>query len=447
MPLPSLETVPTSSTTTRTETTTQIDGLITSGDKLPEVTHLPPTLKTLTNPPSRRKIAAIVITHATIDFFSCLLIPILTILEGRLSLTPTQGAVLVGVGSISSGLIQPVVALISDRFNIRWLGTLGMLLCVISFGSIGYAHSFTALLLIQIVGSAGSGAFHPVAAAAMGQLTARKRSLGISVFFLAGMIGGIAGNALTPSYVRTLSVESLAYFIAPGLVATAILAWAVHGTAHRAHDAAQKHASRSDASRASAWRGIAILYAGNALRFTVNMMLVQLLVRWAEDAALKHAAATVLTQEIREQSASINGPMQASMQVGMGIAGLALSAILTRKNEKLALILGPLVGAAIIMAFPHMPTSVAFVMAIGAGMAYAGLIPTTISMAQRFLPHRTTMASAIMLGGAWAVAAAGPSLAQNLLGWVGLNWSFAITGGLLAISGLVSFALPHDAEG
>lgn len=392
----------------------------------------------------RARIGAIVVTHSAVDFFSYFLIPILTVLEGRLSLTPTQGAVLVGVGSISSGLIQPLVALISDRYKTPWPGVLGMLLCVAAYSLLGYANSFQTLLLLQILGSAGSGAFHPVAAATMGHLTARRRTVGISVFFMAGMIGGIAGNAFTPTYVKALSVEALWYFLLPGVLATVIMAWAVYAGPARGSVARTTKDAVAHVPIPHAWRGVGILYLGNAIRFTVNMMLVQLLVRLTEAAVLTRAGATVLTSDLRIQAAAINGPLQAAMQIGMGVAGLALGYVLTPRRERVALVVGPVVGGLIVIAFPYVPTSLAFGMAIGAGMAYAGLIPTTISMAQRFLPHRTTLASALMLGGAWAVAAAGPPLVQAMIDAFGLSTAFGLTGVLLAMSGLVGLALPKD---
>lgn len=392
---------------------------------------------------TRARIAAIVITHSAVDFFSYFLIPILTVLEGRLSLTPVQGAILVGVGSIAGGLIQPLVAIVSDKYKTPWLGVLGMFFCVAAYSMLGYANSFGALLLLQIVGSAGSGAFHPVAAAAMGQLTARRRTFGISVFFMAGMIGGIAGNAFTPTYVKTLSVEALWYFILPGILATILLGWAVYaGPAKRA--ATRNAPAAPLAPIPHAWRGITILYVGNAIRFTVNMMLVQLIIRLTEAAVLARASASVLTPDLRIQAAAINGPLQAAMQIGMGVAGLALGYVLSPRRERIALVVGPVVGGLIVIAFPYVPTSLAFGMAIGAGMAYAGLIPTTISMAQRFLPHRTTLASALMLGGAWAVAAGGPPLVQRMIDDFGLATAFGLTGVLLACSGLVALALPKE---
>jgi hypothetical protein len=48
-----------------------------------------------------------------------------------------------------------------------------------------------------------------------------------------------------------------------------------------------------------------------------------------------------------------------------------------------------------------------------------------------------------MMGGAWSLAAIGPPLAQKLLDQFGQGPAFAISGGMLAISGLLALGLPR----
>jgi MFS family permease len=63
--------------------------------------------------------------HAAVDLFSFVIIPLLTVLEGRLSLSPTQGAFLVAIGSVASGVVQPLTAYWGDRHDTRWIGVAG----------------------------------------------------------------------------------------------------------------------------------------------------------------------------------------------------------------------------------------------------------------------------------------------------------------------------------
>ena len=77
-----------------------------------------------------------------------------------------------------------------------------------------------------------------------------------------------------------------------------------------------------------------------------------------------------------------------------------------------------------------------------AGVGFAGIIPVTIALAQRLLPHRTALASGLMMGGAWGFAAVGPTIAQLLIDHVGLTHAYAVTAGVLLVAGGLSLALP-----
>ena len=65
-------------------------------------------------------------------------------------------------------------------------------------------------------------------------------------------------------------------------------------------------------------------------------------------------------------------------------------------------------------------------------------------MAQRLLPHRTSLASGLMLGGAWFFASLGPLLVQWLYTNYGLRTSFAIVAVMLFASGMIGFFLPKE---
>lgn len=393
----------------------------------------------------RTRLAWICAAHATVDFFSAVLLPLLTVLEGRVQISHAQGAMLIGVGSVASGVIQPIVAWLSDRFDTRFLGTVGAALAALAIGSVGFARTYEQLMLIQIFGAAGIGAFHPVGAAAMGQLSGSRRSLGVAVFFTAGMAGGISGSLFAPLFNQRFGLAALAWTIAPGLIVAATLAWAINSVAHRPHDAHARHNALSPSERRLRWVSIGLLYAGNALRFTVNMALAQLIIRWSEVRTLREAGVPELNAALRAHSATHNGPLQAAMQIGMGLSGLLVGFVISHRHEKRTLVLLPVAGSLAVAALPFTSGAASLLFVALCGVGFAGVIPLTIAMAQRLLPHRTSLASGLMMGGAWAVAGAGPVLAQFLFDRVGLERAFLAVAGLLLLGGLTSVALPSRA--
>lgn len=405
-----------------------------------------PLLAPADTPSVRARLSSICLCHATVDFFSALIIPLLSVLENRVNMTPAQGALLIAAGSTSSGFIQPLVAWLSDKFDTRAIGTVGVALAGLAIGLLGYTHSFHQLLAIQVLGAVGIGAFHPVGASAMGHLAAR-RSVGMSIFFLAGMAGGVGGSLFGPAFTRRFGFEALTWTIPFAVVFAALLPWAIHAVPHRRHDARERHSALSPLERRQVWTAAACLFAGNALRYTANVALNLLVIRWSERLALADAGASALTPALRTAAAAHNGPLQAAMQTGMGLGGLLLGYLVPLRHEKRALLAVPLLGSLAILAMPHTSGPAAFAFSIAAGFGYFGVMPITVAMSQRLLPHRTSLASGLMMGGAWAIGASGSPLAQLIETHSGLTTAFAFAAATLALSGLVSLAIPGHAIG
>ena len=390
---------------------------------------------------AKRRLTMIVVAHAAIDFLSMTIVLLLSVLEGRVSITPGQGAILLAVGSLCSGLIQPIVAALSDRYNTRIFGPLGLLAAAVALSMLGFVGTYGQLLLLQAVAAAGIGAFHPVGASAMGQLSGRRRSIGVAVFFTGGMIGSTMGSLLVPAINEHYGLRALAWFIAPGVIGALALWAAIGAIPHRHGEAGSRAAALSPDEVRRRWSSIAILYAGNIIRFTVNQALVTLVVRWAEAMSLRAGGQEVLTAALRESSSIINGRMQAAMTIGMGVGGLLGGAIVRPGREKRVLIGSAIIGVPAIMCFPFATPWVAVALAGCAGVGFASATPVSIAVAQRLLPHRTSLASSLMMGGAWVFSAGGPLLAQGLISALGLGGAFAAISILLGLSGMITFLL------
>lgn len=404
----------------------------------------------------RLRLLATTSAHTVVDFFSFIIIPLMTVLKGKIDLTDREAAMLIWAGGLTSGLIQPLVAWLSDRFDTRWLGTVGVLVAVVAVGLVGYAETFTSLMALTILSAGGIGAFHPVAAAAMGHLSGPHRSFGLSVFYCAGMVGGVAGNFLSPWYVKQAGngvavdgLPALVWLIVPGVIWVIFLAWAIHGVAHRQQDAHASHAALSAVERRRRWRAVGQLYLANVLRFGVDASIVAIIIRWTESVALVKMSTTVLTEPARTYAAQVNGPMQAAKQIGMGFGSLAIGWWVRRGGlrERRAMIFMPLIAAATIPLIPHSSVWVGFTLMTIAGFGYGSMVAPTIAMAQRLLPHRTGLASGLMMGGAWAVGAGLAPVADAMVDRFGLSTTFLAIGGICVLSSLLAAAIPRSVDG
>lgn len=392
------------------------------------------------------QLAMIISSHLVVDLFSAIVGPLILVLQIRCDLTANQTAWLLGIGSLSSGLSQPFSAWLSDRLDSRLFGALGLAMAAICLSSIGYADNFASLVVIFVIGMIGVGIFHPVGASIVGQLSEqldkRKRSVGISIFFVAGMLGGVLGSLVAGQVAINgdAGFEALRYAIAPALLFAGVLHLTIRRVPHRHH---QHHLIRFDYGEVTKrWFMIAVLYVASSIRFTVNMALMYLILRWAE----AHAAIaypTLQNAQLAGQGSKLAATALALLVVGMATGGLIGGTIVRQGKEKWPQVIIPLIFAPVIALYGNASLGMGYALSVCAGISFAAMIPSTLSMAQRLLPHRTSLASAIMLGGAWMVAAAGPSLAEYCLGTLnlGLPRTFGFTAVLLVVSGLVCLLL------
>lgn len=401
--------------------------------------------------------------HSVVDFFSFIPVALMPLLASRLDLTAGQQAALLSVGAVCSGGVQPIAAWIGDKLDTRIMATLGLAIAAVCIASIGHARSFTDLMILVGVGTLGVGAFHPGGAASVGHLGGSKRSLIVAIFFLAGMFGGMLSNILSPAIVESVAtsaagtpdygrgLRSLTWLIAPGLLAAAALTWAIHRVGHRHDDAHKNHAALSKDQQRARWTAVWLLYAGNIVRFSTDMSLAYLFIVWSQRVTMGGAGAEELTQQLGAEASTLNGWLQASKQGGMGIFGLLAGAMLPLHRAKLALVLVPLLGSIAVALFPAATSAapgherlVGLAFALAAGVGFGSMIPVTIAMAQRLLPHRTGLASGMMMGGAWVFAAAAPVVIARVIEipGVGLDGAFVVLGLFLGLSSVLSLFLP-----
>lgn len=428
--------------------------------------RLPLTTMTTLPGVSRPRLRALTTigVHFVIDAFSFVVVALLPLLVVTLSIPTKQKAILLGIGSVSSGVIQPVVAWFSDRFDTRLLSTTGFVVAVLAISNVGMASSFGQLAVLYAVGAMGVGAFHPPAAAAVGRLAGPRRSRYIALFFLAGMLGGMVGNVFTPGIVETaarietginpqLGLDFLRWFMIPGLLCAVLLHLSIRSVGHRGSNSGVSHDSWGRAEIRARWGAVFILYVSNILRFTVNMALVYLFSEWAQRQTLDAAGTATMTGAIGATASGLNGRLQGAMQIGMGTGGLLLGFVLSARHEKAVFWLFPTLGAVAITAISFADgLSIAMPLAmLGSALAGAGFgacVPVSMALAQRMLPHRTSLASGLMLGGAWAFAFVGPLTAEwvqnKLAGGLGLDAAFHCTAAALFIAGLITLALPRD---
>jgi FSR family fosmidomycin resistance protein-like MFS transporter len=391
------------------------------------------------------RVTAIITSHWLVDVYSAFIAPLLGVLEIRCKLHPAQTAWLLGIGSLASGLSQPLAAWVSDKVDSRIFAALGLGLAAVCLSCIGLADSYATLLPLYILGMIGSGIYHPIGAASMGQLAEQmsvgRRAMGISFFHAAGTFGGVVGSILvTRITIQPGGFDLLRWCLVPGVFGALALHLLIRKSSHR-HQ--QHRALRFDDDEIGRrWRAVALLYLSNALRFTVNMAMIYLVLRWTQD-LVSRTNPDMTPEQVALAATPINGNVNALLVVGMLIGGISAGALVRAGREKWPMILAPIAFAPCIALMPLASLWAGYALAVGSGIAFAAMVPVSISVAQRLLPHRTSLASGLMLGGAWALAFVGPRIAEWCLTTVGmsLTMAFMLTAAMLALSSAICLPL------
>lgn len=384
-------------------------------------------------------VIAILIGHFAVDTYSSIVAPLIGVVQTEFRMRPQWAANLLGIGSVFSGLAQPLFAWISDRTGTRIYGPLGVLLAAAGIGLIGYSWGATAVFTIYSIGMIGVGMFHPIATARIGAIAGPDRSFAISLFFVFGMAGFFTGSLAGPALTTgTGTLRNLAWLIVPGLLVALTLQLQINrnpGSTAPAKLAKKKStAGMGDYD----WLSIGLLYLSAIFRFFVNMAIIYLIVRWVEyHVGLANPSWSI--KLVADRSAPTAGVANAFMFAGQGISGLLAGALIWSGAEKRPLIWTPILFAPFIMLLAFVePGWLGYAACFLGGVGFAAMTPITISVGQRMMPGHTRLASGLMLGGAWVFASLGPRTAEFLIKRFDLQTSLITTGVVLMLAGVAA---------
>jgi FSR family fosmidomycin resistance protein-like MFS transporter len=133
-------------------------------------------------------------SHLISDIFSNIYAPLLPLLIPKLGLSLAAAGGLAAAMQLTGSVAQPIFGPLADRWRPRVLAVAGPLVVVAFLSLAGLATTTAMLAVVLIVGSLGSAAFHPTAAAIVNRIGGERRGTAMSVH----VTGGAVGNALAP---------------------------------------------------------------------------------------------------------------------------------------------------------------------------------------------------------------------------------------------------------
>ncbi|MGQ9898128.1 MAG: MFS transporter [Acidobacteriota bacterium] len=352
------------------------------------------------------------LAHFVNDTYSSFIFPLLPLMTAQLHLSAAQAFWLIPVYALFSNFLQPVYGMLSDRWSRRGFALVGPLLAALFLSAIGYASSYTGLIVLLIVGGMGVGMFHPQGAAMAAVASGQRRRLGMALFSVAGTLGVAFGPFVVTQTITRFSLETTLYLALGSIPCiVGLFFWLPPLPTPKPILTEVKAQTSPEPIGPSLLQALQLasvpllaLYA-----ITVVRAAMQMLINAYYPFILQAQGASLL---------QIGNALTIFLLAG-GIGGLAGGFLAERFGGRTVTVFsgiasGPLLAAAFLV-----PSQWALPWLICGGFALGATIPVNVAMAQELVPQRTATVSALMMGFAWGVGSLAPRAFEPLTPFLG----------------------------
>jgi MFS transporter, FSR family, fosmidomycin resistance protein len=377
------------------------------------------TVKRPTIPPA---VFALSGMHLVNDIFGNIYAPLLPIFILRLDLSLATAGVLAMALQVAGSIAQLVFGPLADRWRPRLLAVTGPVVTVVALSLAGLATSPLMLGVILVVGSLGSAAFHPTAAALIHRVGGDRRGTAMSVHVTGGAIGNGIAPTIFSAWAQYVGIAWTPLLALPGV---AVLA----GLRRNVPDIRPDH--RIGGAGFAALRPYAR---------PLGLLWLVVVVRTVVAIGLSVFLPVLMTTRgfsVAEAGLAVTGYLIAGSLGGL-VGGPAADRLGARRVIAGSLALSaPLLAGAL-----WLPGLAALPVLMAGGFFLGSTLPVNIAYAHAIAPVATGAVSSLMLGAAWGVG----GMAVPLVGVAGDAVGIAIALQGLAIlplvGALLTLALP-----
>jgi MFS transporter, FSR family, fosmidomycin resistance protein len=365
-------------------------------------------------------------THMVNDVFANIYAPLLPLFIPSLHLSLTAAGTIAAAIQVAGSIAQLFFGPLADRWRPKVLAVAGPIVAVSVMSLAGLATSPFVLGAILVVGSLGSAAFHPTAAAIVSRVGGARRGTSMSVH----VTGGAMGNAIAPMlfapYAQYAGVSWTPLLAVPALaVLVSILPRIPDVRLAHGHGPSGFRALRPYAAP------ITLLWAAVVVRTIVAI-----------------GFSTFLPVLLTRRGMSVAGAGMAAgaYLVAGSIGGLTGGPFADRFGPRRVIAASLALSVPLLVAALVIPGPAALVVLTAGGFFLGSTLPVNITYAHAIAPVAPGTVSSLMLGVAWGVG----GLAVPLVGMagdsVGLQPALLTLACLPALAALLTMQLPERAS-
>lgn len=165
-------------------------------------------------------VVAVSACHLTHDIYSSMIGTVLPVLMARYGIPIAAAGGLASAFRLPS-VLQPFLGYWADRADARLLVVSLPAVTALSITLLGLAPSYTAALVLLLVGGLSSAAFHPAAGALVSWTGGDRRGRAVAYFSTGGELGRMLGPVAVAAALAYVAVDRLVVLVLPALLACA----------------------------------------------------------------------------------------------------------------------------------------------------------------------------------------------------------------------------------
>lgn len=384
---------------------------------------------------------AVATAHFAVDMLNSINSVVLTFMSAHLmALSKTQIGLAISLYALTGSFSQPLFGWLADKTGGKYLGTLavvwqvGLLITAYVVGAA--TGSYELIVVLFILSSLGSGAFHPVGALHAVDTQPSRAARNLSFFFLAGQLGLGFGPAfvgwLLEGTLRDGSTGSLsplpflALFAIPGVLAMARLL-----PSPQRYTEAHPPSTDTDSSFSSIpLRPLLFLAIVVALRSLANP---------------GSAVFIPVLFEERGWSAEHYGQITSLYWIAGALTAVTITPLADRFGSRAIIGVTMLLGAPMFWLLPRVDGGAALLVALLAGGFTGASHSLIVAEGQRLMPARKGFAAGATLGFIFGMGAIGSLILGALSDRIGVGGAFEVVALVTVIAAAMGWVLPETA--
>jgi len=167
---------------------------------------------------NKQAVKCLTIGHFMIDSYAGFLAPILPFIASKIGISLALAGSVISISHLLSSMTQPFFGFLADKIKKRFFIFWGMLLACVFLSMTGIANSYWQLVLFLVLGSLGSGFYHPQSTGFINYFSSKDISKNMALFIAMGTIGYSVGPLISSTITETFSLEALPFMSILGII-------------------------------------------------------------------------------------------------------------------------------------------------------------------------------------------------------------------------------------